>query len=160
MRQLVHFSTAAGRQDLIVTDAILTVSRELNLRQGITGLLIAGGHRYLQVIEGSASAIEATIDRIRRDPRHLGVTVMIERPIGKRSFASWSMAYREEPRPDEFATLQQLVDQMLDHAPDPKLRDQLNCFARSFAVKPVQPVSSPWTLATHYDSDLAFNRSH
>ena len=160
MRQLVHFSTAAGRQDKIVTADILALSRERNLRDEVTGLLVAGGHRYLQIIEGSASVIEATIERIRRDSRHLGVTVMVDRPIAKRGFASWSMAYREEPRLDEFATLQELVDQMRYHLPDAKLREQLDCFVRSFAVAPVQHISSPWTLATHYDPGLALDRSH
>ncbi|MCY7281392.1 MAG: BLUF domain-containing protein, partial [Sphingomonas bacterium] len=67
MRQIVYFSTASGRQDAIVTAGILAVARVHNRREGVTGLLVAGGHRYLQVIEGSSPVIDALITRIRRD---------------------------------------------------------------------------------------------
>ena len=71
MRQIVYFSTAAARQDAITTASILAVSRDRNLRDSVTGLLVAGGHRYLQVIEGPEQVIDRLITRIRGDDRHV-----------------------------------------------------------------------------------------
>ena len=157
VRQIIYFSTAAGRQDARTIAEIAAVSRDHNRRDKITGLLVAGGHRYLQVIEGPTKMANALIERIRRDQRHLGVSVLVERKIDKRSFASWSMIYRKEQHWGELATFRQLVEQMRAEIPEQKLRDQLDCFVRRFAVR---PVASPWTLATTYDPDLALNRSH
>ncbi len=160
MRQIVYFSTASGRQDGVVTAEILAVSRERNRHENVTGLLIADGNRYLQVVEGSAAVVEATIARIRRDQRHLGMAVLIDRTISERSFAGWSMAFREEPTFDHFATLEQLIDRMREQVRDARLREQLDCFARSFTVAPVHHVPSPWTQAAQYDPSLTLDRSH
>ena len=160
VRQIVYFSTAAGRQDKITIAGILAVSRDYNLRQEVSGLLVAGGYRYLQVIEGPERTVDALVERIRRDRRHVGVSVLVDRKIARRSFGGWSMAFREDPPVGEYATLRELVAQMLAEVSEPKVRDQLDCFARRFAVEPAPPVESPWTLATTYDLGLALNRGH
>ena len=160
MRQFVYFSTAADRQDAIVTADILAVSRSNNLRENITGLLVVGGHRYLQVIEGPAHQVETTVARIRRDPRHQSMTALVDRPIPKRNFAGWSMAFHVAPTLGEFATFEQLVDHMRCEILDRGLREQIDCFARSFVIPSVQPIALPWTMATRYVSALALDRSH
>ena len=86
MRQIIYFSTAFDRQDAAVIAAIVTQSREHNSRNSITGLLVAGGHRYLQVVEGPDAAVEQLVRRLRRDDRHVGMTVMVDRRIDGRSF--------------------------------------------------------------------------
>ena len=147
MRQIVYFSTASERQDAIVVAAILAVSRTHNREQGISGLLIAGGHRYLQVIEGPSAAIGRLISAIRADPRHLGVTVMIDQTIAQRSFEGWSMAYFNEPRFDEFATVHDLVHQLCRHSGHARLLSQVNRFAEQLAFDPVYPTAIPWRTA-------------
>ncbi len=160
MRQIVYFSTASGRQDSIVIAGILATSRDRNRVDQVTGLLVAGGHRYLQIFEGPAHIVGATFDRIKRDDRHLGVTLLIDRPVSGPSFHGWSMGYHEEPRLDEFSTFQQLVDQMRVHITDEKLRNQLDCFARTFAVAPAPPGLSPWVPAPRDPGSLAVDRAH
>ena len=160
MRQIIYFSTSSSRQDAIVIAGILAASRNRNRLEHVTGLLVAGGHRYLQVIEGPANTIGATIDRIKRDARHLGVTVLLDRLVGGRNFRGWSMAFQEEPRLDEFATFQQLVDQLHGQIPDEKLRQQIDCFARDFAVVPMLPVSSILLPAALDAAALAVERAH
>ena len=147
MRQIVYFSTATGRQDAIVTAGILAISRERNLRDGVTGLLVAGGHRYLQVIEGQSALIEALITRIRGDERHVGVSVLVDRRIEERSFDGWSMAYSAEPELDEFATFLDLVGVMRAHIADRKLRQQVDCFANTFATSPMRVDAPLWRMA-------------
>ncbi len=168
MRQIVYFSTAADRQDAITFAAILAVSRAHNRRDKVTGLLIAGGHRYLQILEGATDVVEAAMGRIGRDQRHLGVTILVDRRIRARGFAGWSMAFCEQPQLSEFATLGTLVGQLQAQVSDNKLREQIDCFARSFVIVPPplaaasrsSPLSSPWTLASDYHEKLTFDRSH
>ena len=157
MRQIVYFSTAADRQDAITIAGILAVSHEHNRREKITGLLVAGGHRYLQVIEGPTSVVEALIERIRQDPRHVGISVLVDRKVAKRTFDGWSMASLEEPKLGDYSTFGELVGRMRVEVTEQNLRDQLDCFERRFAVV---PVASPWTLASTYDPDLAFDGRH
>ncbi len=133
VRQIVHFSTAAGRQDAIVTAAILAVSRRRNQLDGLTGLLIAGGHRYLQVIEGSPDVIADLLDRLRADERHVAMSVLVDCRIRARHFDDWSMAF-EAPASGEFATLGDLAEIMWHRAATPALREQIECFVRIFAV--------------------------
>ena len=154
MRQIVYFSTAAARQDAITTASILAVSRDRNLRDSVTGLLVAGGHRYLQVIEGPEQVIDRLITRIRGDDRHVGVTVMVDRRIDQRSFRGWSMAFSAEPELDEFATFRDLAGVMRAHLDDPKLREQVDCFARTFATSPIRVDAPLWRIAGHVPRSL------
>jgi hypothetical protein len=55
MRQIVYFSTATSRQDAPTIAALMAVSGDFPGGEKITGLLVAGGHRYLQVIEDQRS---------------------------------------------------------------------------------------------------------
>lgn len=160
MRQIVCFSTAAGRQDPVTIAAIWAVSLEHNRREKIGGVLVAGGHRYLQILEGPASTINALMERIRRDQRHVGVSVLVNRKLAARGFDGWSMASFDEPKPGEYATFKHLVDRMRAAIPGRALRDQIDCFERRFAVAPVAPVASPWTLATSYEPGLTLDRRH
>ena len=160
MRQIVYFSTASQHQDALTVAGILAISRNHNLREKITGLLVAGGHRYLQVFEGPAVTVEELMGRIQRDHRHVGATVLVNRKISERSFSGWSMAYFEEPKLGEYETFTQLIDRMRAELPERKLRDQIDCFERRFAVAALAPAASPWTLAKSYDAGLTLDRSH
>jgi hypothetical protein len=159
MRQIVYFSTATSRQDAPTIAALLAVSGDFPGGEKITGLLVAGGHRYLQVIEGPALTAEAVLEPIRRHPCHVGLTVLVNRKITARSFAG-GMAYFDEPDLGDFATLKQLIDRMRAKVSERKLRDQINCFERRFTVASLAPVASPWTLADSYASALTFDRGH
>ena len=136
VRQIVYFSTAAGRQDAIVTADILAVSRNRNRIDGITGLLIAGGHRYLQVIEGSPEILTGLLGRLRADERHVGMSVLVDRRIKARHFSGCSMALVENPALAEFATLGDLAGIMWHRVATPALREQIECFVDTFAIVP------------------------
>jgi hypothetical protein len=75
--------------------------------------------------------VEAVLEPIRRDPCHVGLTVLVNRKITARSFAG-GMAYFDEPDLGDFATLKQLIDRMRAKVSERKLRDQINCFERRF----------------------------
>ncbi len=164
VRQIVYFSTAIGQQDAFTIAEVLAVSQERNNRDMVTGLLVAGGQRYLQVIEGPTSVVDATMARIRRDHRHLGVTLLIRRRIEERSFSGWSMAYCDQLPPSDFATLAEMVDQFRATIKGRLLREQVDCFARRFVITPLpaapSPFASPWTMASGYEPNLAFDSGH
>ena len=63
----------------------------LNALDGITGLLIFDGTRFLQIIEGSETAIDDLVARLRRDSRHSAIEIRDERFVEARSFPHWSM---------------------------------------------------------------------
>ena len=85
--------TSIARLDLVEDDliAIHRTARDLNALDGITGLLVFNGTRFLQIIEGAENAVDDLLERLRRDPRHSALEVRDERSIDQRSFADWSM---------------------------------------------------------------------
>ena len=72
---------------------ILSVSRSKNRRLGVTGALLFSRGRFAQVFEGSQASVEAVFEAIQRDLRHRDVKVLYFKPIGKRNFGDWSMAF-------------------------------------------------------------------
>lgn len=72
---------------------ILDVSRHRNAEVGLTGELLYSGSAFLQVLEGEEAEIRAIFARIRRDPRHTEVRVLVDEPTAARSFGRWAMGF-------------------------------------------------------------------
>jgi hypothetical protein len=85
--------TSLARLDLQSSDLedIHRTAREVNALEGITGLLVFNGTHFLQIIEGSETAIDELIQRLRRDTRHTGFEIRDQRKVAARSFPDWSM---------------------------------------------------------------------
>jgi hypothetical protein len=85
--------TSLARLDLSSRDLadIHEAARHLNALDGITGLLVFDGTRFLQIIEGSEEAIDNLVERLRRDRRHSAFEIRDERLVEERSFPDWSM---------------------------------------------------------------------
>lgn len=85
--------TSRASLDLSAADlaAIHDSARHLNALDGITGLLVFDGVRFLQIVEGSEEAVDSLLDRLRADPRHSAIEVRDERLVEERSFPDWSM---------------------------------------------------------------------
>ena len=95
--QLVYGSTTPrvlGHDELL---EILRVSRRNNAAVGVTGALLYADGNVMQVLEGPAPAVEATYDRIARDPRHRRVLPLIRGVVAERSFPDWSMGGFRDP---------------------------------------------------------------
>lgn len=63
--------------------------------EGITGLLYAEEDLFLQAVEGPDDSVGDLLDRLRTDPRHRNIKVLVDRPIDAREFGDWTMIYRE-----------------------------------------------------------------
>ena len=85
--------TSRARLDLGEGDLndIHQTARHLNALDGVTGLLLFDGSRFLQIIEGSESAIDNLVERLRMDRRHSAFEIRDERFVDRRSFEDWSM---------------------------------------------------------------------
>jgi hypothetical protein len=93
MISLVYMSTAA---DDLTDDQLVAMLRQARLRNdalGVTGLLVAKGGRFMQVLEGPEWSVDDRYSAIQRDPRHRDVQSLAREEITDRRFNSWSMAF-------------------------------------------------------------------
>jgi hypothetical protein len=74
-------------------EAITRVARSRNAALALTGALISTDEHFAQVLEGPASAVDAVMASIFRDPRHWRVTVLEEADRGERRFPQSPLAY-------------------------------------------------------------------
>jgi Sensors of blue-light using FAD len=79
--------------DSAILSGILMDARRLNTRDGVTGALICRADIYLQLLEGAEKQVRDTLERIRRDDRHLEVTLRVAEAAPERMFASWAMLH-------------------------------------------------------------------
>lgn len=91
--QVVYISSATKAFEPSELDRLLEGARRRNERSGVTGVLLHDDYSFLQVLEGTPEAVRRTVERIKRDPRHGGMTVVQDQPITERDFSDWSMAY-------------------------------------------------------------------
>lgn len=85
--------TSRARLDLGDDDIAMIheTARHLNALDGISGLLLFDGSRFLQIIEGAEDAVDNLVERLRMDLRHSAFEVRDERYVERRSFPDWSM---------------------------------------------------------------------
>ena len=126
MFRLLYISPSrAPIDDAMLTD-ILTVSRRNNARDGITGLLVVGGARFLQILEGEEPAVRAAYDRIAKDERHFACVTLEERSVERREFAQWAMGAVTLDDPAGLAELHKRIEGVEDR----NLRAQFDSFVR------------------------------
>ncbi len=74
--QHLYLSHLAPAFDFGAFKLILDVSRLRNPAAGISGALIFDGERFCQLLDGPQAAVQALIDRLGTDRRHVGLTVL------------------------------------------------------------------------------------
>lgn len=72
---------------------ILRAAAHNNRLLDVNGMLALTNTHFLQVVEGSRSAVSQLYTRLIRDPRHRDVTLYAVQEIEKREFSSWRMGY-------------------------------------------------------------------
>jgi hypothetical protein len=91
--QLIYVSSATRDMDGTEIRRLLDSSVAHNLANEITGMLLYSRGCFMQVLEGSESAVEETMSRIYKDPRHYGIIVMSKVKVLAREFSQWSMGF-------------------------------------------------------------------
>lgn len=95
MLRLIYFSTARlglGSADL---EDILSRAVVHNVAHGVTGVLLFNGRNFLQVLEGPRRLVEGLYERITRDSRHTGVTLIKTEPVSRLSYPEWGMKLKD-----------------------------------------------------------------
>ncbi len=128
--QLTYISTARATLILADVEGILQTSRRRNALNGVTGLLIFDGKRFLQALEGSLEAVEATFSRIAVDQRHRGLVKLSSRHVDAREFGNWSMGSHLSGPVMGRGDLVEHVQAMTDALTDPNMRETLRGFAK------------------------------
>ena len=91
--RLVYASRFAGAERDFdeALRSIIVKSIQNNRMVDITGYLIAGQGRFLQLLEGPEESVRATYHRIGQDARHGGFARISEGPTNRRLFRDWNM---------------------------------------------------------------------
>ncbi len=76
MRRIHYISEFADSLSPEDVDSITRVSAANNARDGITGMLMASGQLFFQLIEGPDDVVDALYSRILGDHRHKNVMVL------------------------------------------------------------------------------------
>lgn len=79
-------------------DALVQQARIANRAAGITGCLIAQDGYFMQMIEGRRDAVLALMEKIKTDPRHTDIHIVIEGAINQRVFTEWGLVLRDVTR--------------------------------------------------------------
>lgn len=131
MHRILYISTARTVLSPEAMQGILRISRRNNGAVGVTGLLVVGGRRFLQALEGPDEAVAETFARIGRDPRHFAVVKLNDQAITERAFAQWSMGFETGGLPTDGQSLSQQIEALVQPIGDANLRAYFTGFAKS-----------------------------
>lgn len=130
MLQLVYISTSrAPAIDQALLENILTVSRRNNEAAGLSGLLLAGGRRFLQALEGPEDAVHTTYAQIKADPRHFALVELANKRVDAPEFGRWAMAYQHGQDASGALALRETVERLTAMLPDPNVQALFTGFA-------------------------------
>jgi len=96
--QIIYTSFAEQPFSDAELDDLLDFSARYNAQMNITGLLLYGNGKFMQVLEGEAALLDALMARIKADARHRNVNVLVRAPIRTRDFSAWSMGFHRADR--------------------------------------------------------------
>jgi hypothetical protein len=124
VERIIYISTCRTEPGVDMVEDILRASRRNNRRDGLTGLLVVGGRRFLQVLEGPREMTQRAYERIRADQRHFALVELSRKHVTERSFAGWDMGCEQLDGDD----LAELVHQLTEGLDDADLRAQFRSF--------------------------------
>lgn len=94
MHHIIYLSWATVPFTNAQLQKLLTLARRRNSELAITGILLYGNERFVQVLEGEEEIVEEMYAHIRQDPRHDNFITFASKPIAQRAFAEWTMAFQ------------------------------------------------------------------
>lgn len=134
MFRLVYISTARAPITTPLLDAILGASRRNNARLDVTGLLVAGRNRFLQMLEGEEGQVRALYQRVSADPRHIGCVVLRAEHCEMRLCPGWDMgSVGPGPAPDssQARVARALIERIEDRTVQAEFASFLNLHDRA-----------------------------
>jgi hypothetical protein len=116
LHRIVYVSTSLKELSVKELEDILSTSRRNNSLKNITGVLIYCDGNILQVLEGNKKDVHQLYGQISQDKRHFGCIILQDTPSESRSFAEWSMAFKQVTN-IEFLQLEGYWDLRTKHLP-------------------------------------------
>jgi hypothetical protein len=107
--EVLYCSTLAQDLPPGTVGSITSRARMRNAERDITGLLVFDGQRFCQHLEGPPEAIDALMQQIEEDPRHVDVRVVYEAPLAARRYSGFGMGLAECEGPDLMAGVHVLI---------------------------------------------------
>jgi hypothetical protein len=92
--QLIYTSRSTTEVTEEILLNILSVSQNKNHNLRISGLLVFGNGRFIQLLEGDKENVQDLFySTIQRDPRHTDVKVLLETESPNRCMPTWTMGF-------------------------------------------------------------------
>jgi len=91
---LTHLLYVSRATSPVSTEELNTLAARGAIRNhsaSVSGMLLYSDGSFLQLLEGRDTTLEALFNRIRADPRHTDLQVLLKAPASKRLFARWYM---------------------------------------------------------------------
>ena len=104
MHQLIYLSQTTRPLSAKTLLGLVEQAQQANTRQHLTGALVYGNKRFIQLLEGEQAALEQSYARIRQDPRHQHLCQVAYYSIATRRFTEWPLAF-QALSPAQFAPL-------------------------------------------------------
>lgn len=95
---LIYLSSATELFSESDLNLLLNESRDLNSRNGITGMLLYKAGSFMQLIEGEKEKVLDLLAKIEIDKRHHKLQVLLKGEEDQRQFPNWSMAFKNLDR--------------------------------------------------------------
>lgn len=95
IRKVVYLSSAVRPFTDEELEALVEKAASNNRRDGISGVMLYRDGSVCQMIEGAPERVEALLERLRRDPRHHRITVLLDVEQSERSMPGWAMTLGE-----------------------------------------------------------------
>lgn len=137
MQRIHYISTARAILSPTELDILLARARARNAAVGVTGLLVVGGRRFLQVLEGPEDAVSSIYNRIVEDRRHFAVVTLSAKTVDTRAFEQWSMGFERGGRTGDDRSLEDQVADIIAPIEDANLKAYFAGFAKTHSAAPV-----------------------
>lgn len=99
LHQIIYISRLADPDEALVKN-ILEAALRHNPRNDVSGMMLYAEGDVIQVLEGPRDKVTALFEKIKRDPRHGNVFVVLDEAVRSRHFPDWSMGYKKIMQPD------------------------------------------------------------
>ncbi len=93
--RLVYVSSAVEGFAETELENLLKQCRRNNESAGVTGMLLYKDGNFMQCLEGPKEAVQTLATRIRLDPRHRGMIVLLTEDEVQPDFREWAMGFKK-----------------------------------------------------------------
>lgn len=93
MHTITYVSTASPDLKEEDTKNLLVSAKNINILNGISGILIYSDGNFFQIIEGEKQKVKKLFNKIKRDPRHYNLIKLLDKSIEAFSFESYTSSF-------------------------------------------------------------------